>query len=344
VSIKEKAMDETGVVEERGNKGNLLTSGLTPKVLVISLAVILFVAIFNPEAIYYSLRPRIPDTGYLNPVAVFVMFLMMLFTFLTQKVGRRFAFTRAELITCYLMVTIGTAMTTFGSGYILTIMQLPRYFWGVNDVRMSVYYNETSSFIIPKSEQAVRSFLMGEASVPWGAWIVPIIMYTILGLAFFFVMIFFVSIVRKEWTEVQKLQYPLIVPIIEITRVGRDGSFFGGIWRNKLALLGMGISIFIGTMNGLKRYLPIVPNIGLLIKPELLLAEGDPFRQGLGAYPQLYISLERPLLLGVGYLVPSQVLFSIWFFGFLYKMWYVGIAAFEWYGGWGRHGTRPQLV
>jgi hypothetical protein len=117
-------------------------------------------------------------------------------------------------------------------------------------------------------------------------------------------------ILRKQWTDNEKLPFPIVFLPLEITRTDPE---HGPIWHNRLFWLGLLIPCVLETMCSLNYLYPSIP--ALPLKPSTLpnLSEGltDPPWNALGNCLTLAL---YPLVIGIVYFIPAEVSFSAWFF------------------------------
>ena len=76
--------------------------------------------------------------------------------------------------------------------------------------------------------------------------------------AMVFLMVCINTLVRKQWTEHEKLSYPIIQLPLELTSTGSRTNLL----RNKMMWLGFGIAGAIDILNGLHHLYPTVPSLG----------------------------------------------------------------------------------
>ena len=86
-------------------------------------------------------------------------------------------------------------------------------------------------------------------------WLVPVLAWSSLILVVVLVMVCINVVIRKQWTENEKLTYPIIQLPLEMTSCG----FF----RNRLLWLGFGVTGGVEILNGLSFLYPILPTIRL---------------------------------------------------------------------------------
>ena len=152
------------------------------------------------------------------------------------------------------------------------------------------------------------SWLKVVQSIPWAAWLPPLLLWGIFILLCYLVMLFLINILSRQWIHNERMNFPLLkVPemIGQAVSEGQTGSFF----LNRFLLAGLSIPIFLHLINGLNLYYPTIPAI-----PTLFLA-GPYFSDSgiLTGFQKLKIYLY-PSFIGFAFLTSRQISFSFWFF------------------------------
>jgi hypothetical protein len=151
------------------------------------------------------------------------------------------------------------------------------------------------------------------------AWATPVLMWTLFIVTLLFVMMCMTVLLRKQWTEREKLTYPLVTLPLDLA--GEKSEFF----RNKLLWTGIAIAMGIDILQGLHVMYPSIP--GLPIK-ELNLMQYLTARpwSAIGYCPVSFY----PFGIGLGTLLPLDLSFSTWFFFIFWKLEVVIAAALGW--------------
>ncbi len=156
------------------------------------------------------------------------------------------------------------------------------------------------------------------SSMPWAAWVAPLLMWGLFILLCYFVMVCFVNLLARQWVNNERMNLPLLrVPLL--MEEAFDEGRLGGFLLDRYLLTGLLVPVFIHTINGLHFYFPVWPQI-----PTLILA-GEYFPQyGLfSGFYKLKIYLY-PAFIGFAFLASRQISFSFWFFfilgGLLYGL------------------------
>jgi len=151
------------------------------------------------------------------------------------------------------------------------------------------------------------------------SWLFPTLCWSVFLFVLLFVTLCINVILRKQWTEKEKLTYPIVQLPLEITKEGGAKSFL----LNRFLLLGFSIAGGIDLINGLHYLYPIIPFIpisrtgpswGNTIELGHFFTE-KPF-SAIGWTPLALF----PFALGLVFLIPLDLSFSCWFFYFLRKV------------------------
>ena len=141
--------------------------------------------------------------------------------------------------------------------------------------------------------------------IPWQAWLLPVGVSGVLILSVVAAFIFLTTLLRRQWVDNEKLTFPLAQLPLEMMGEHEGVSFF----RNPLTWLGIAVPVvyygvdWIHQLNPTR--MPLLPSMVLLntylTTPPL----------NAIAYTPVLISFAA---VGFFFLLPSDILFSIWFF------------------------------
>jgi len=185
--------------------------------------------------------------------------------------------------------------------------EVARVFWEGADASLPAFGLHAVPVAGPALESVLR-FLAGPALVPWRHWLVPFLLWTTYLSMYFIGAFCLVTLLRRYWEEDERLTFPVSSFAVEMLR--REGSLLSGVnfFRDPVVWVGFSLAIIYNLFNALKVFNPAVPALGIAYPIGNLFTESpwDTMR-GLAVF-------YKPEILGLGYLVPSDVLFSIWFF------------------------------
>ena len=113
-----------------------------------------------------------------TPAALFVFFLFVgVVHTATAAIKRRWAFSRGELATIYIMAMIGTVIPTIGfSEYLLPIIAGFSYYATPENAWRDTFHPFLPSWAVPQDEDAIWHFYEGRPEgmpLPWWAWAEP---------------------------------------------------------------------------------------------------------------------------------------------------------------------------
>ncbi len=271
----------------------------------------------------------------LMPMGNLIVFLLsvLVCAALARWVGRWFVFSPTEWITIFCVGFMSTPGSTYGGGGILIGQVASLYYFASPENQWAEYLHaHLPVWFVPRDEGGVMKWfyegLPRGMSIPWGVWVVPLFwwfaFYGALGLAGACVSI----ILHRQWAENERLVYPAIIPIVEMTtQAGTGRRGLPEFMRGKAFWSGFVLTSFVFWWNMIAWFYPGFPTFPT--------AQGTWIDLPL-PYPSILIFLSTALLC-FSYFASLEVLFSIWFFdlvlftlesGFLNR---VGIPATERY-------------
>ena len=249
--------------------------------------------------------------------------------------GRR-PFSRNETLTIYISCLFSTLAPGHGAENVFVVNLIGPFYYAT---RENKWLEFLQPYIKPWMSPALQSGQTPYANneiaranvsgwfnnvpggnVPWGAWLVPLAAWgTAIGLMYV-MMACICVIIRKQWTEREALAFPLLKLPLELTEdVDKpQGHLIGAFFRNQLMWIGFGIAVFIQMLRGLNVYFPDVPSFPLDINTGQLFTEA-PWNQMGGLNMTVW-----PIIVGISYLLTSEISFSFWFFYLFIKMQFVG--------------------
>ena len=115
------------------------------------------------------------------------------------------------------------------------------------------------------------------------------------------------AIIRKQWTENEKLSYPVIQLPLELARGGTGLLSNRGLWAGFIITGGIDI------INGLHGLFPVFPSFKIVYDPASLFT-AKPWN-AIGWTPVAVY----PFVIGLVYFLPVNLSFSAWFFHLFWK-------------------------
>ena len=262
--------------------------------------------IITTEIVWYSGHPTVVSL-FFN--AVFLLFVLSLGNLGVRRLWPRVALRDDEILVVYSMVGIASAIGSTDMAQIL-VPAIGHGFWfdtPENDWE-GLFQHLLPSWLTISDETALRGYYDGDSSLyqphVLRAWIGPTTWWCLFMTVLVFVMLCFNSIVRRQWAEQEKLEYPIIQMPVELA--GDTSKFFSRrlVWAG--ILIGFGLDAYNGSKS-LFPALPLIPyasrNIGALLFTE------KPWSVLSGTSVAFY-----PYIIGLGFFIPLDLSFSCWFF------------------------------
>ncbi len=198
-----------GGVEEETRKFSLGSS------IVFVILLIAITLIFTRIVLQWGLKIDSPNTMQVpNPAGMVALVIVLaLWNPLLGRMIKGLKLNRIQIFALYLAASTSAAFMFRWSQFAVS------WFWysleaiGKPTANWVPLWNDIPSFIAPHTEEVLLPMLLGESTVPWGAWIGPIIMWTIFMAAVFAILFFTAELFRKRWQDEEHLTYPLSIPI-----------------------------------------------------------------------------------------------------------------------------------
>jgi hypothetical protein len=282
---------------------------VTRKVLVIGIFLILlnsFWTIQHHEKFYASW------SIFYN--VIFIVFVLSLLNFGLKRLHPKAGFSQGELLTIYVMLCLATSVGAKDTiQALLPIMA--RYFWFATPENewKELFWEHIPKWLTVQDKTVLRAFYEGDSTLysveHIRAWLPPILYWAAFIFVLLFVMLCINVLLRKQWIDREKLSYPIIQLPFEMTQPGNGTVFF----RNNLMWLGFGIAVGINLMKGLHFLYPQVPNIPL-IRDFSTYNLGRFFTsEPWNAIGDMIVTIMVSIV-GLAFLIPLELSFSLWVF------------------------------
>lgn len=257
---------------------------------------------------------------------LFILTALLLLNVLVRRIAPRQALTQAELILIYTMVAVGGALAGQDMGGALPPMLSHPYRY---DTPASGWLGRFGQYLPPplmvSDANALNGFYSGHTSLyrseNWRPWLRPALLWTLFTALLFWTMMCLNVIVRKGWQDRERLPFPIVEIPLQMTDPAAR------MWKSRLFWIGFGVCAMLEIINGLAFLYPSVPNIPVQhvnLQGQGIFATRPWNATGFTCY-SFY-----PFAIGLGYLLPLDLLFSCWFFYLFWKAQLVVSAALAW--------------
>lgn len=257
---------------------------------------------------------------------IFILAILILANWALRKIRASLAFTSAELLLIYTMLAIAASLA--GHDMIPSLCMFLGHPWRFatpDNHWLTTWVPYLPKMLSVSDLGVLRPLYEGNSSLYahgyWRYWVRPVVLWSAFTLVLFYVMMCINTLVRKQWTDRERLTFPIVQLPVAMTDPKTN------LWRNRLFWIGFIIAFGIDLINGLAVYYPAIPQIGVGIAGHNL---RDMFTtkpmDGIDWMPwSLY-----PFVVGLGYLLPADLSFSCWFFYFFWKLQMVVSRAMAW--------------
>ncbi len=313
-----------------------LVSAMRPRALVVGL---LCVAITCVVVCYAELVVGKIQIGFLQlpPVVVGMLVLLLATQALLHRLSPRFRLLPHELFTVYVMMLLASMVSSRGLlQKLIPLLIVPNYYPDVTNGWQSKFFAYIPRWAVPwhptgdPKQFVAKAFyeaLRPGEKLPWQAWIVPMAAWGVFVALMFISFLCLATILRKQWVDNEKLSFPLVQLPLEMIRgeavTGAPGSVTtgrAGFLRDNLTWFGFALAAGVFGLKGLHQYYPSFPDITTDINLNEFFTQ-PPYNQ-MGFF-HMYFSFAA---IGFFYLLPTDLLFSLWFFFLFTKLEEVGAA------------------
>ena len=258
------------------------------------------------ELVQYSAQPTIVSLIF---TVVFNVLVLLGLNQILKRFLPRLALSQGELLVIYVMLSVASATAGHSMMEIL-VSTLGHAFWFAtpeNDWK-DLFWRYIPSWLAVADKGVLSGYYEGDSTLHTKqhllGWLTPVLNWSAFLFVMLFVMVCITVIVRRPWTEDEKLAYPIIQLPARMTSEG----FF----TNRLMWIAFGLTVALDVVNGLHHVFPAIPSV--YEKAYRFRFTEKPFSAmgwlRLGIYP---------FVLGIGFLIPLDLLFSTWFFFWVWK-------------------------
>jgi hypothetical protein len=241
---------------------------------------------------------------------IFILFIIALLNLAVAKFAPGSSLTQGELLCIYIMLTASVAIA--GHDMIQNLFGLiahPFQFATPENEWEELFFRHIPGWLTVDDKDILRGYYEGNSTLYTArhikAWLVPLASWGVLIFILIFMMLCINVIIRKRWTEDEKLAYPIIQLPLAMTRQSIANNLFFG----KLLWVGFAVAAIIDIINGLHYLYPSVPEIPVKSINLRRFFTEKPWN-AIGWTPLRFY----PLAMGIAFFLPLDLSFSCWFF------------------------------
>jgi hypothetical protein len=229
---------------------------------------------------------------------------------------KRFAFlslSSSELLSIYVVLSAGLALCSHDILEVL-VSCMGHAFWfaAPENEWKELFHSYIPKWLTVGDKKVLTGYYEGDSSLYTSenlrAWIPPMAWWTLFIACLVFVMLCINVILRRQWIEQERLAYPIVQLPLRMSE-GKHGFF-----TNRLMWIGFGIAALIDIINGVSFIWPAMPAIPVKRRTISQLFTEKPWNMMGSVRIAFY-----PFAVGIGFMIPVDLLLSVWVFYWVYK-------------------------
>ena len=300
-----------------GTPGSTARSGVSTRAILIGLLLTPLNVFFLTKALWIWTNITGAESLFTNTIAT--LFGLAMLNQALKRWRPRWVFSAGEMLTVYLMLSIGTGLTSsrWDLGGALSSYMTHAFWFATDENRWrEALWPILPTWLTVRDFDALAGFYMGGSEayrlVVLKAWIEPVLWWTGAVAVIMWVSLCLNSIVRRRWADEEKLAFPLTTLPVQLA----DERFL--LLRSRLFWAGVVIAFALGTWNIVAGAVPALPPFPTSWNFETFVTNNPPW-----SFLRFYDLLWSPWHLGLCYLIPLDLAFSLLVFTMVWSAEYV---------------------
>jgi hypothetical protein len=255
---------------------------------------------------------------------------MLLVLGVNAWIGRKFgipSLSAGELLLIWSMMGISGGICAAGvMRYFPSWVAVPTYYSNTAneyDIYIMKFIPEWMVISKDPTSKAVKWLmegLPGGQRIPWAQWMVPMAMWFSFMACLFAANLSLVSLFYQQWAVRERLIFPVVQLPLQLAEEAPKGEWLNAFLRNRWTWFGIAIPCLIWGVNGMRTFLPGIPQIPMAWYSWSLFPD-RPWSELHLESINVYFTV-----IGLTFLLTTEIAFSLWFFYVLYKASFVWIA------------------
>ncbi|HEX5323728.1 MAG TPA: DUF6785 family protein [Capsulimonadaceae bacterium] len=240
----------------------------------------------------------------------FILFVVTLANLLVRRLfGPRAAMSQPELMALYTILSLSSVVAGVGHFGFFTPFLVGPFYYATHSNGWQGFWYLLPAYIGPRDPSIIHGFFVGHSTFfqakVMAAWAMPLAAWCGFFLILIWTLLCVSAIVRRRWADEEHLSFPVLAVPLEITREGAP------LYRNRLMWLGFLLPTLLHSLNSLQTLMPTLPYWHINSARNLVADSHLPYPwNGMGSF----IYLLHFSGVGFGYLINTEVTFSLWFF------------------------------
>jgi hypothetical protein len=266
--------------------------------------------VIEMEVIRYSGHP-VTISLFFN--VIFSVSVLIVFNLFLRKFLPRHTLSQSELLVIYIMLSLASGIAGHDMLEILVPMLGHAYWFATPENEWAeLFHQYLPRWLTVDNTSALDGYYNSDINLYTAdqikVWLEPVLWWSAFIFALVFVMLCINVIVRRQWTQAEKLSYPIIQLPLEMTN--SNMNFF----KSKFMWIGFAIAATLAIINGLNSFFPAIPEIRTRVRSITVFTD-KPWN-AMGSIPISFY----PFAIGLGFFIPLDLAFSCWFFFWFWRI------------------------
>ena len=272
------------------------------------------------EGVWYS--------GMITLISLFMnttisLLVIILINLCLRRISPRSTLSQGELLTIFIMLNLGVSIASHDFIQVL-FAGISHIFWfATPENEWHQLFTYIPQWLTVDDKPVLNGFYNADSTLYTTrnllAWMRPFVWWSAFICALLLMMLCINILVKKQWTQREKLVYPIIQLPLTITKDGGSVSLF----KNGVLWVGFGIAATVDIVNSLNFFFPTMPHLSIKFNDIGPLFTSKPW-SAIGWMPFTFY----PFIIGLSFFLPLDLSFSIWFFYLFRKVQRVLTATF----------------
>lgn len=261
-----------------------------------------------------------PTTISLFPNVLFTLFFVVLLNLAAAKWWKPLL-SRLDLAVMWGILCMGSSLASLDQIQVLVPIAADPYYFGVETTQWLQHFgDEISRWLVVTDKEALLGFFRGNSSLyelrHIKAWATPMLVWTVLWSFLVWGMMAINALLSPRWLRKERLTYPVVQVPLEL--INHPTSLL----KSRVMWAGFLIGASVTALAGLHALYPAIPapNVRPISLHEVFTER--PWN-AIGWTPITFF----PFVIGLGFLMPTDLMFSCWFFYWYWKAQQVFAAA-----------------
>lgn len=283
--------------------------------------------LMQSEVIRYAGHPTTTSLFY---NCVFWLAVLVGVNGIARRWAPALAFTRAELLCAYIVLQLTSGLGSHDTiEVLLPILARPVHEADSVNNWVDILLPRLPKWLIVTDKVSLDAFTIGHdtlyTSEHLRAWALPVLVWSGFFGTMVGVMLCLNAILRRQWSERERLPFPLVALPMAMTDEGSESGDGVPLFRNPLLWIGFTLPVLLQLWNGLALWYPSLPELKVKYVDYHSYFPTRPW-DAIGWLP---VS-TYPFAIALGMLLPTDFLFSSWFFFWFFKAQLILSAAMAW--------------